>query len=299
MFSVVPEPGSQGDDFPGRAQFRLVRTVVIGENLVGLRGGNGFTDGYNPFDLYGAAERARGKALPPHLVFAELDPEDPRDACAFLNAYGPLQETNSYYGPPKDEQREWTKASPKSPAPEEHFRSTLGVTPLLPDPPLPQEEFYAWPLKLFWEEQFRFELALRLHSALASGGDLVPKFQRVLAAKGLHWDIKGTNRERQYIAQAQEAVRGIVNEHLLEMQPRIARVPGSTTVAGVWGCYSLLQAMYLMLFLDIAGWSGRIAQCEKCHTLFYTALDKGKYCSPLCENRARALRAYYTRKGGS
>ncbi len=68
-----------------------------------------------------------------------------------------------------------------------------------------------------------------------------------------------------------------------------------STIAGVWPCYSLLEAMYLMLFLDIASCGVRIAQCEKCLKLFYTDRKKGKYCSAICENRARALRAYYRR----
>ena len=70
-------------------------------------------------------------------------------------------------------------------------------------------------------------------------------------------------------------------------------------VEGVWGCYSLLSAMYLMLFLDIANRNTRIVQCEKCGTLFYSGLERVRYCSAECENPARALRAYHRKKGRS
>ena len=146
MFSVLPVPGRDGEDYPSHAQFRLIGTIVMGEELVGMRGGNGLSDGYNPFDLYGRAERARGRPLPPHLVFAELDEEDPNDACAFLNAYGPLDATNSFRMLSARERREWEKTALKSPSPEDHFRSLLGEVPLLPDPVTPQEDHYDYQL---------------------------------------------------------------------------------------------------------------------------------------------------------
>jgi hypothetical protein len=299
MFRVLSERGSDDSDSPPPAQFRLAGTVVMDGNLVGMRGGNGLFDGYNPFDLYGAAERARGKALPPHIVFAELDKGDPRDACAFLNAYGPLEGTNSHLILKPRDLNQWKKLALKSPSPEEHFRSTLGEVPLLPGPPAPQDDFYEYQLVSFWEAQSDYEFTLRLSAALNAQEGQPLRIQRTLAAREEQWDIHGRNRDRQYIERAREVVMSTLHRHLSVMQPRIARVPNSAAVTGVWGCYSLLQAMYLMLFLDIAGWSGRIAQCEKCHSLFYTALQKAKYCSPACENRARALRAYHKKAGAS
>jgi hypothetical protein len=271
----------------------------MGKDLVGMRGGNSLFDGYNPFDLYGAAERSRGKPLPPHLVFAELDKDVPDDACAFLNAYGPLVGTNIYQPLTAGEERQWQGLASNSPSPENHFRSTLGQVPLLPNPPVPQNLFWAYPLKKFWKDQSEFELALRLHSAMGARTERLQKIRRSLTATGTQWNITGRNSEIQHVERARDCVRTTVNSHLSLMQPRIARVLNSDRVTGVWGCYSLLEAMYLMLFLDIAGWSERIAQCEKCHSLFYTALKKCKYCSPICENRARALRAYHNKKGVS
>jgi hypothetical protein len=294
----VPERGGDGEDYPSLAQFRLIGTIVMGEDLVGIRGGNGISDGYNPFDLYGRAERARGKPLPPHLVFAELDEGDANDACAFLNAYGPLEGTNSYWPLSTDKRQQWQQAASKSPSPEVHFRSTLGEV-LLPDPATPQDDHYGYALKQFWKAQSDFELTLRLHSALGAQTDRLQRIQQTLGAKKLNWDVTGPNKERRYVNVAQKFVMTTMNSHLSTLQPRVARVPNTSAVSGVWGCYSLLKAMYLMLFLDIAGWSGRIAQCEKCRSLFYTAVDRGKYCTPVCENRARALRAYHNKKGGS
>jgi hypothetical protein len=271
----------------------------MGQDFVGMRGGDGFFNGYNPFDLYGAAERARGKPLSPHLVFAELDQSDPNDACAFLNAYGPLEATTDIRNLKEDERAKWKNMAAKSPVPEEHFRSTLGEVPLLPSAPtLQDDDYYCCSRSLFWGYQSEFEMALRLHSALESPTDQIGKIRRTLSAKGTQWNIRGQNIERQYINRARQVVMTTVNKHLQLMSPRLARSPGGSTVTAVWGCYTLLQAMYLMLFLDIAGWSGRIVQCEKCHSVFYTGLDRVKYCSPVCENRARALRAYH-KKGSS
>ncbi len=273
----------------------------MGEDLVGLRGGSGFFRGYNPFDLYGAAERGRGKPLPPHLVFAELDKEEPDDACAFLNAYGPLVGTNSFRFLAPHSVNLWKSLTKQSPAPHEYFRSRLGDAPLLPDQPEPEQQYYGYPLTAFWMAQSQFELALRLHTALDARTDQLQKIQQILAVKKIKWNVKGPNKERQYIDGARKLVIETMNSHLSTVQPRVARVPPrqAVEITGVWGCYSLLEAMYLMLFFDIAGWSGRIAQCEKCGSVFYTTLDKGKYCTPMCENRARALRAYHNKKGGS
>jgi hypothetical protein len=296
MFSVLPERGSDEEDYPSLAQFRLIGTVVIGGELVGMRGGDGFFDGYNPFDLYAAAERVRGKPLPPHLVFAELDKENPADACAFLNAYGPLEATNSFLPLTTHELKQWKKVASKSPVPGEYFRSILGEVPLLPDLPSPQDDFYSYPLSLFWKAQSRFKLALQLHAAMNARTCRAQRIHLILPAKEVQCDVKDANSERRYVDRARKVVMTIMNKQLRKMQPRVARMPNSGTVTGVWGCYSLLEAMYLMLFLDIAGWSGRIAECEKCHTLFYTALDRCRYCSPACENRSRSLRAYHRKQ---
>ncbi len=304
MFSVLYQRGGEDHsvDFPEPAQFRLAKTVVVGENLVGMRG-NGFADTYNPFDLYGVAERARHKALPPHLVFAELE-QEPDDACAFLNAYGPLERLQDHEFLREDELRQWKKASSASPSPEGHFRSMLGEVPLLPDPAEPEkDDFYTYPLKQFWEAQSKFELALRLYSALSSSpADQYSSIRRTLQTLDLNWKIGGRNIERQYVERAREFVISTLNLQLEFMQPRIVWDPqaaNGATLMGVWGCYSLLEAMYLMLFLDIASRGTRIVQCEKCGALFYTDLERGRYCSATCENRARALRAYHKKKGGS
>lgn len=234
------------------------------------------------------------------MVFAELDKEEPDDACAFLNAYGPLEGTNSFLLPLTPARLDrWKSLATKSPSPDEYFRSKLGEVPLLPDAPEPEQEYYSYPLTAFWKAQSEFELALRLQLALNARTDQIQKIQRVLAVQKMKWDVKGPNEERQYVDRARNLVMTAMNSHLSRLQPRVARMPAAHAVTGVWGCYSLLEAMYLMLFFDIAAWSGRITQCEKCRSLFYTTLDRGKYCTPVCENRARALRAYHKRKGGS
>ena len=185
-----------------------------------------------------------------------------------------------------------------SPRPEKYFLDSLGVVPIFPDAPTPKHDFHEYPIERFWEAQSKFEFALRLQSALTAQSNPVDKIKAMLAEIGINWEIKGPNAERQYIWRAQGMVADLINPQLVAMSPRIARAP-RMGLSGVWACYTLLQAMYLMLFLDIAGWAARIAECEKCHSLFYADRNKVRYCSPNCENRARSLRAYYRKKGDS
>jgi hypothetical protein len=319
MFSIVfPGGGPRHEaDLALPAQYRLVGTVVIGDDLVG-RVGADFGGGYNPFDLYGVAKPGRGQPLPPHLVFAELDRTE-EEACAFLNAYGPLDGC-SVFGTPltKTKIKAWEKASAKSSSPEIVFGKTLGEVPLLPPPGKPQDDFIYYRLDEFWRRQSEFELALRLDGALNSApAERYSKIRRALKIVGTDWDIRhgsisgfgldelpllglmGQGVESQYINAAVHFVRNTVNWNLSITTPRLVRKLDSVAVEGVWGCYSLLGAMYLMLFLDIAHRNTRIVQCEKCGSLFYSDLERVRYCSAGCENRDRALRAYYRKKGGS
>lgn len=305
VFRVVPRQGRDGLELATSAQFRLFGTAVINEQLIGRRCGNGFLGGYNPFDLYGAAERTRCKPLPPHLVFAELDRGNEQDACSFLNAYGPLAGTDNFLLLEKDKLKHWKSLADKSPRPEKHFLDMLGTLPLLPDLANPEREFCSYSLSQFWEDQSEFEHVLRLQVALSSSAR-IQKIQQILGIKtakpkgdGPAAKIENSVAEKRLLAQARKILMKTMNSHLATIPPRIAFDLKTGGISGVWGCHTLLQAMYLMLFLDIVGWGGRIAQCEKCNSLFYSALDKGRYCSAPCENRARALRAYHKKKGGA
>ena len=300
MFAVVfGGEGKHGTtDLAMPAQCRLIGTVAIGDDLIGMIGADLGT-GYNPFDLYGAARPGRNEPLPPHLVFAELE-ENARSACAFLNAYGPLRgRMASVAGPLKPAHlKKWKHLSENSPTPEEFFRETLGVPPLLPPPPTPTRDFHESSLANFWFEQSEFELTVRLVTALNSHpGEQYRNIRRALNRVGVDWG--GRHTERWYVTRAIEQVRETMNSELSLTPPRVVPTLDFNAIEGVWGCYSLHQAMYLMLFLDIASRGMRIAQCEKCETLFYTQRERGRYCSALCENRARALRAYHNKKGRS
>jgi len=144
---------------------------------------------------------------------------------------------------------------------------------------------------------------MRLSSALNSPPpDQYRNLRRTLSSLDLDWKIRGRDVEKQCLKRARDLVISTLNSQLKFMQPRTVWTPkaaNGATLTGVWGCYSLLEAMYLMLFLDIAGGGAKIVQCEKCGALFYTERERGKYCSAKCENRARALRAYHKKKGGS
>jgi hypothetical protein len=303
MFSVVFPGGGehQANEMPGHAQCTLMGTVVIDGQLFGRTCG-ALGAGYNPFELYGAAGQGRGRPLPPHLVFAELSDGD-ESACAFLNAYGPLRRP-SQVGPwdelPEQDAKRWKEKVKKSPVPEVFFPDQCGIAPLLPPSLTPQWSYIRTPLEEFWRDQNEFELTLRLYAALHSGRpNRFTKIKQVLAMFDVKWKIEGNNVERKYIRKAIDYVRDGMNDKLKFDVPRVIRALDGSTVEGIWGCYSLLEAMYLMLFLDIASRNARILQCEKCSRLFYSGRERGKYCSTTCENRARALRSYYKKKGGS
>jgi hypothetical protein len=303
MFSVVLPGGGEKHktEMPGDAQFTLMGTVVIDGELFG-RACGGLGVGYNPFELYGHAKQGRGEALPPHLIFAELTKGD-ESACAFLNAFGPLRRPYAI-GPwdqlTRDQLKAWSGRVKVSPAPEVYFPASLGIVPLLPSPLTPQSAYVRTSVSDFWRDQAEFNLTLRLHSALcAPPSDQYNSILRILSAAGISWSIKGPDVERRYVRNAIDYVRDQMNSNLDMTTPTITRALDGSTVRGVWGCYSLLEAMYLMLFLDIASRNAKIVQCEKCSRLFYSSRQKGKYCSPECENRARALRSYYKKKGAA
>src|SRR5437016_8073250 len=104
-------------------------TCAVEGELVGMYGSA--QSAYNPFDLYGQARAGRNNPLPPHLVFAELG-DDEAAACAYLNAYGPLQP--EYTDPNQQTCAEWRKLSGKSPEPPTYFRNSLNIDAMLPPP---------------------------------------------------------------------------------------------------------------------------------------------------------------------
>ena len=118
MFSVVPTGGSTSHkaDVKLLVQTPMVDTCIVGKRLIGRLGA--LHTAYNPFKLYGSAGRGRHEAKPPHIVFAELD-DTPQDACAFLNAFGPL--LMEYAFPAPKQLSDWREASVGSPSPAQHF----------------------------------------------------------------------------------------------------------------------------------------------------------------------------------
>jgi len=210
--------------------------------------------GYNPFDLYAAAKPGRGEALPPHLVFAELG-ETAEEACAFLNAYGPL-DSSGIIGTrlAKTELKAWEKASAKSSTPEEVFRKILGEVPHLPSLGKPQDDFRRYRLDQFWQDQSEFELALRLSGALNSApSERYRNIRRALTIVGTDWQFRhgsisgfgleelpllgrqSQGVELQYIFAALHFVTRTINSHLSITTPRIVAKLGSVAVEGILG----------------------------------------------------------------
>jgi hypothetical protein len=295
MFSVLYTGSGSNHkaDVAFPAQIPLLGTQVMNGELIGLVGSP--QNAFNPFDLYGLSKTGRSKARPPHVVFADLD-ESNQAACAFLNAYGPLRlwfeagNTQIY--------ALWRKLYADS-SPQDYFRSAMGIEALVPPRPRSEESigFHCFTLKQFWEEQQRFELAARLVAALAGPTSKRSDFiRRALAVAEKHWK---TQTDKELLEKATGHVKHAMNKALNAMSPRIMRTLDRQKLDGVWGCYSLIQALYLMLFLDVASRNTRIVICEKCGKLFYGNQRDVSFCSYVCENRSRALRAYHRGKATS
>lgn len=293
MFSVVPSGGevSHKADVNLLVQTPLVGTCIVGERLVGRLGAA--QTAYNPFTLYGSAEGGRHKDRPPHIVFAEL--EDTRqDACAFLNAFGPL--LMEYAVLDSNELSEWKKASAGSPDPAEFFEE-VGIKAQIP--PRPQRcsaAFYECDLEQFQKLRSEYELTFRLALALQKADARTSAIKSAVKNAGLEWKESG----ERLLQKAIDHVRGTINDNLDLSSPRVVRTIDRRSVEGVWGCYSLLASLYLMLFLDLVGHAHTVVACQKCGKTFYADRPRVSYCSALCENRARSLRAYYkkTRRKG-
>ena len=81
------------------------------------------------------------------------------------------------------------------------------------------------------------------------------------------------------------------NRSLQEVSPHVFLGDDGNLQAG-WNCRSLLQAMYVMLYLDLTG-DNTIKECESggCHNHFRVgAQTEVKYCSRRCANRASTRR---------
>ncbi len=80
---------------------------------------------------------------------------------------------------------------------------------------------------------------------------------------------------------------GVFNNYLQTISP-YASVGEDGNLKHNWRCRSLLQAMYLMFYLDQTGDNSiRKCQSRKCPKYFHVgSQSKSKYCSPQCANRA-------------
>jgi len=289
VFSVVPAGGSTSHkaDINLPVQTPMVGTCIVGERLFGRLGA--LHTAYNPFKLYGSAGRGRHEAKPPHIVFAELD-DNPQDACAFLNAYGPLLMEYAFLD--AKQLSDWGETSAGSPAPAQHFEE-VGIKAQIPTRPRHCSSAYcACDLDRFRKVQWEFELTFRLALAIREKADVrTSAIKTVLKNAGVGW--KGSGEA--LLQKAIDHVRSTINDNLDLSSPRVVRTINRRSVEAVWGCYSLLASLYLMLFLDLIG-AHRTVACRKCGMIFYADRSRVLYCSGLCENRARALRAYYKTK---
>jgi len=285
MFSILfASSESGGADVPLLAQVPMVGTCVINASLIGQVGSA--HDAYNPFDLYGESTAGRKNPRPPHLVFADLE-ETNEAACGFLNAYGPLR--LDFSTPDETTRAEWHERCLIKEDSRNYFRESIGIN--LPSRPRRHSGFHSMSVKEFWTLQNDYELTVRLLSALQKPPEQrIGSVKRALAIADVLWTVK---TDQELTERATGYIKGKMNLYLKSMTPRVTRSVDRKNVEGVWACYTLYQALYLMLFLDIASRRSRIVTCQKCSRLFYADRERVTYCSEICENRARSLRAYH------
>lgn len=76
--------------------------------------------------------------------------------------------------------------------------------------------------------------------------------------------------------------------------PRISG-PSCNSLQPFWLCRSLIEALYMMVFLDIEH-GRRVIRCEGCGVLFQDAKENVLYCSSRCETRKR-VRDWWRKHG--
>lgn len=312
-------------------------------------------DAYDPFALYRRYEERRDAGVPPHLVFASLQPfRPPRNliaagqvvdqlerragslgdrqvAAAFLLTYGWPCETRSLTPKFKNGTTEFSGAFP-----DQIWRRKLNRKYPLQPPPLTKasETWTAMRLDKFWEEQQIFSLVAQTLAIIRHGGDDQDRELKELFTSAVCFPVgvyRGYNRvhaswpiialltkyfgvgpvpsslsEKDYWRELQKQLFDTVTSSVSTLRERaiefirevmVDRLKGAVPFLDyegdcflcTWNCQELLDAFYVMLFLDVE-FDRRILRCEGCGILFAEAKTNVTHCSDRCGNRVRVRR---------
>lgn len=297
-------------------------TVILKE---GLAYGQETYALYDPFELYDSWRERRDGPLPPHLVFANLPNEDAA-AVAFLETYGPLtdliqnkirsQDVEHALGTPlgvaaREARKQFGKAAV-------YWQERFPGSALRPSLK-PAHRTGRWcrvVLREFWKEQqeFRYlsglwemvrnhrpETELREYLPSARATPVAPRLNYYLRVG--EWQASLDKIRAASAEQLNEIAQGFlgrrVSLRLAHTHPVLAFGADQSTsgepIRHFWNCSDLLEALYMMLFLDIS-LERRILRCEGCGILFADAKGNVHYCSSRCEIRAR-VRRWWRKRG--
>lgn len=269
---------------------------------------------YDPFELYDSWRERRDGPLPPHLLFANLPNEDAA-AVAFLETYGPLtdpiqnkirsQDVEHALGTPLGvaarDARKFGKAAV-------YWQERFPGSALRPSPK-PAHRSGRWcrvALKEFWKEQQEFRYLcglwevvrnhrpLRKYLLSAQATPVAPRLNHYLGVGD--WQASLDKIRAASAEQLNEIARGFLGQRvslrLAHTHPVLsfgADQSSGEPIRHFWNCSDLLEALYMMLFLDIS-LERRILRCEGCGILFADAKGNVRHCSSRCEARTRVRR---------
>ncbi len=257
---------------------------------------------YDPLrDTYHLWRSKRESGLPPHLVFANL-PETPDALKAFLQSYGPISANLSSVS--KADINKVVSASPPLEfRASEYWRRTYKLLPIVPPLSVPSGDWFSLEVEKFWIEQNHFSALMKLWVAIRNNAP-----NRSL--KKLYWEMEKTSDQIQYgfrpVFSAglrnperwnkKDVVWAASERIAAELQHRLADVhPGANvtrnlkrppSLMSAWEVCSLLQALYLMFYLDVTQ-ARRLVRCENCDLMFADPDSRVRFCSSRCETTHR------------
>jgi hypothetical protein len=92
---------------------------------------------------------------------------------------------------------------------------------------------------------------------------------------------------------AWQLILKVLNRQVARVRPAVQLEAGS--ISRTWQCRTLLEALYMMFFLDLAQ-GRRILHCNNCGILFAESKRNVKFCGQRCETRHR-VREWWRRHG--
>lgn len=268
-------------DNPQRDEIKPFHGVVV---PLPFAYGQQLNRAFDPFALYRVWANSRDTVFPPHLVFANLKRDEGHSSLtAFLHTYGspnrpiPVEksEMTDIFG--ADWRGRVEELRTGIIAPSAVWMSTLHRLPILPNVLGVNESTWSKiDVEEFWRDQRQFS-------------DLYCKWA---ATRNSRTDEIRPDQ----ISEAERILARELDRRMVKpVKPRVLLGPGG--LCSSWRCDSLLDAMYLMFFLDIWHCHGSFKICKfaMCDVVFSNAKPNVRYCSLNCERKASHYDWYHAK----